>query len=146
MANDHRGRNVHAGHRTDSDMPNAVAGWAAPDTYGRQKATIAEDVAFERGNEEHPLNANVQQNQEGRWDAEVWRSHDYDPWNSYGESQLSSIHDDLNSRLYKAVPEGFRTEYRAKTAVSAMINRRNEGRDPKTGRGPIQWKPTGRPY
>jgi hypothetical protein len=143
MANDHRGRNVHAGHRTDSDMPNAVAGWAAPDTYGRQKATIAEDVAFERGNEEHPLNANVQQNQEGRWDAEVWRSGDYDLWHE-GESQLYKIHEDLNNRLYKAVPEGFRTEYRAKTAASAMLNRRNEGRDHKTGRGPRGR--TGSPY
>lgn len=138
MASDHRGRPLHAGKRTTQDMPNAVSGWSEGE-HGRQIPNISEDVAFEKGDVPYKMGGSVRQNAFGRWDAEVWRAHDFD---SYGASYAESSHAlDLDALDYD---RSFRTEKRAKIAVEAMINRRNEGRDSKTGRGP-HWPKGSRP-
>jgi len=133
MANDHRGRNVHAGHRTDSDVPNAISGWTAPDDDGWNMAVIDEDVAWERGREGGGVGAppysrvqgGVKQGDDGRWAARLARHDDYSSFGSVDPAAMKL-----------RWPQDYRTEYRAKTAVSAMLNRRNEGRDDQTGRGP----------
>jgi hypothetical protein len=150
MANDHRGRNVHAGHRTDSDVPNAISGWTSPDEDGWNMAVIDEDVAWERGNPARKelsgrppgdpetvythgappysrVQGGVKQGDDGRWAARLARHDDYSAFGSVGRAAMKL-----------RWPQDYRTEYRAKTAVSAMLNRRNEGRNEQTGRGPSE--------
>jgi hypothetical protein len=152
MAQDHRGREVHAGWRSDTDAmraANAVVQWN-PYAEGRSAgADIAEDAAYDRGDVTHPMRGSVSQNKQGRWDALLYRMDDYDPYSSsWAESSLAIENDRVNDRLSRFAPDGFRTEARAKMAVAAMINRRNEGRDYQTGRGPSWPKGSqpGHPY
>lgn len=154
MASDHRGRALHAGKRTTQDTPNAVSGWST-DASGRQIPHIVEDAAFDRGDEPNRMAGYIKLNKAGRWDAALYRphdylSHDYLSGRSWAESDLALRLDEVNNRLDSphTASGDYRTEKRAKIAVEAMINRRNEGRDYKTGRGPSYPKGSnpGHPY
>ena len=152
MASDHRGRPLHAGKRTNQDTPNAVSEWTADDTgpgylTNVQRPVITEDVAMERGDAVGgPMRGFVGQSSSGKWLASLNRSNPYNPGGdaSLAEVTLHNLHEDMDRPDFHS----FRTEKRAKIAVEAMVNRRNEGRDYKTGRGPNFPKGTGRgkPY
>lgn len=117
--------------------PNPISGWVEGDR-GLPHAVIDEDVAYERGDEPHRMIGLVQPSDGGRWRADLYRPHDFDSYGgSWAEGKLAIMHDEVNDRLSTRVTpnEDFRTEKRAKMAVAAMANRRNEGRNWKTGRG-----------
>lgn len=117
--------------------PNPVSGWVEGDR-GLPHAVIDEDVAYERGAAPYRMIGLVQPSPMGgdRWQAELYRPHDYSTDHSWGSGVLEQMHDKVNERLFINTPnEDFRTEKRAKMAVAAMANRRNEGRNWKTGRG-----------
>lgn len=153
MASDHRGRPLHAGKRTNQDTPNAVSEWTADNNSGPayltnvQRPVITEDVAMERGDAVGgSMRGFVGQSPDGRWHASLNRPNPYNPYDdaSWAEATLQAQHEDMNRPDFHS----FSTEKRAKIAVEAMVNRRNEGRDYKTGRGPNFPKGTGRgkPY
>lgn len=132
--------------------PNAVSAWVpSSGALGGAHAIIGEDVAFDRATPEqqggpfptHQMTARVFP-VGSRWVADVERGHDYDEYGgSYGEGQLAVMENAVNNKL-----ADYRTERRAKVAAEAMINRRNEGRNYRTGRGIIDRGPGagGRPY
>jgi hypothetical protein len=146
MATNHRGQEIHAGKRTT----DAIRSWSMGEG-GRQTAHISEDLAFDRGDEPYRMVGSVKPNERGRWDALLERPHDYSAYGtSWAEGSLAIERNHVNNRL-GSIPSpmgDYRTEKRAKMAVSAMANRRNEGRDPQTGRGPSYPKGSrpGRPY
>lgn len=149
MATDHRGRPLHAGKRTNQDTPNAVIEWTADSTgpaylTNVQRPVITEDVAMERGDAVGgPMSGYVGQSPDGRWHASLNRPNPYGD-EGWAEATLQAQHEEMNQPDFYS----FSTEKRAKIAVEAMVNRRNEGRDYKTGRGPNFPKGTGRgkPY
>lgn len=112
---------------------------AFTDDYAMDEERYAPDVAGDSDPDLPPLTAGVYgatiKGRPGmRYAAEVGRDFgQYDPT----PGSPSRVESDRQSVLNRMT---FRTPYRASAAASAMVNRRNEGRDPRTGRG------QGRPY
>lgn len=132
-------------------MPNPVSNWTSR-VVGKKHAVIDEDVAYEQAGGEsqtdsfpvHPMKGTIRKQADGRWSAEVYRPHDYDEvGGSWAEGSLAIMENRVNERL-----GDYRTEKRAKIAATAMMNRRNEGRNYRTGRGIAETGPGagGRPY
>lgn len=135
-------------------MPNAVSSWEPADFDDNfYVANIAEDIYFDHSDQsateeelnddywlrklddrQNKLHGTVSQLSNKRWLASLYR-----PTTPYED--LYGAEDPYEYE------KDFRTERRAKIAVEAMLNRRNEGRDEKTGRKPADtWPIKGSPY
>lgn len=150
-----RGDNPHA-------EPNAVSKWTVNENNSKyQDADISEDTYHDRMAEynstyEEPafdedsewpddkndfrvqrMSAKVEKLDNGRWKSTVYRPSSNSNWQFWGQ--------DYDGPLFE---KDFRTEKRAKIAAEAMINRRNQGMDFKTGRTPERgWNfESGSPY